>query len=75
MKNKKIETKKLNDFTPDTKERLTILEDQLKNMRESKKVTEETIKELDNLISELLIMRSLFVSNIINWTKQGYFTE
>jgi|TARA_R110001599_G_C11967194_1_gene633541 hypothetical protein len=75
MKNKKIETKKLNDFTPDTKERLTMLEDQLKNMRESKMVTEETIKELDNLISELLIMRSLFVSNIINWTKQGYFTE
>ena len=75
MKNKKIETKKLNDFTPDTKERLTILEDQLKNMRESKKVTEETIKELDNLISELLIMRSLFVSIILNWTKQGYFTE
>ena len=75
MKNKKIETKKLNDFTPDTKERLTMLEAQLKNMRESKMVTEETIKELDNLISELLIMRSLFVSNIINWTKQGYFTE
>lgn len=75
MKNKKIETKKLNDFTPDTKERLAMLEDQLKNMRESKMVTEETIKELDNLISELLIMRSLFVSNIINWTKQGYFTE
>lgn len=75
MKNKKIETKKLNDFTPDTRERLTMLEDQLKNMRESKTVTEETIKELDNLISELLIMRSLFVSNIINWTKQGYFTE
>jgi|TARA_R110000782_G_scaffold197312_1_gene286463 hypothetical protein len=75
MKNKKIETKKLNDFTPDTRERLTMLEDQLKNMRESKMVTEETIKELDNLISELLIMRSLFVSNIINWTKQGYFTE
>ena len=75
MKNKKIETKKLNDFTPDTKERLTMLEAQLKNMRENKLVTEETIKELDNLISELLIMRSLFVSNIINWTKQGYFTE
>lgn len=75
MKNKKIEIKKLNDFTPDTRERLTMLEDQLKNMRESKTVTEETIKELDNLISELLIMRSLFVSNIINWTKQGYFTE
>ena len=75
MKNKKIETKKLNDFTPDTKERLSMLEAQLKGMRESSKVTEETLKELDNLISELLIMRSLFVSNIINWTKQGYFTE
>ena len=75
MKNKKIETKKLNTFTPETKERITMLEEQLKNMRESKLVTEETIKELDNLISELLILRSLFVSNIINWTKQGYFTE
>ena len=75
MKNKKIEIKKLNDFTPDTKERLNMLEAQLKGMRESSKVSEETLKELDNLISELLIMRSLFVSNIINWTKQGYFTE
>tara|TARA_R110000824_G_scaffold4321_1_gene20925 strand:+ start:35168 stop:35395 length:228 start_codon:yes stop_codon:yes gene_type:complete len=75
MKNIKIETRKLNDFTPDTRERLSMLGEQLKDMRENKQVTEETIKELDNLISELLVMRSLFVSNIINWTKQGYFTE
>jgi hypothetical protein len=75
MKNKITETKKLNDFTPDVKERLTMIEAQIKEMRNSKQVTEETLKELDNLISELLIMRSLFVSNIINWTKQGYFTE
>jgi len=75
MKNKKEETKKLNDFTPEVKERLTIMETQIKEMRNNKQVTEETLKELDNLISELLIMRSLFVSNIINWTKQGYFTE
>jgi len=75
MKNIKIETRKLNDFTPDARERLSMLGEQLKDMRENKQVTEETIKELDNLISELLILRSLFVSNIINWTKQGYFTE
>jgi len=75
MKNKKIETKKLNEFTPETKERLTMLEEQLKNMRESKLVTEETIKELDNLISELLIMRSTFTDNLIKWTKQGYLIE
>jgi|TARA_R100000005_G_scaffold95456_3_gene76955 hypothetical protein len=75
MKNKKTEEKKLNDLTPEMKERIMMMESQLADLRNNKQVTEQTIKELDNLVSELLIMRSLFVSNIINWTKQGYFTE
>jgi hypothetical protein len=75
MKNKTTEEKNLNDFTPDAKERLTMIEAQIKEMRTQKKIEVQTIQELDNLISELLIMRSLFTSNIINWTKQGYFTE
>lgn len=75
MKNKKTEEKKLNDLTPEMKERIMMMESQLADLRTNKQVTEQTIKELDNLVSELLIMRSLFVSNIINWTKQGYLTE
>ncbi len=75
MKNKKTEEKKLNDLTPEMKERIMMMESQLADLRNNKQVTEQTIKELDNLVSELLIMRSLFVSNIINWTKQGYLTE
>tara|TARA_R100000008_G_C3510791_1_gene128705 strand:- start:197 stop:424 length:228 start_codon:yes stop_codon:yes gene_type:complete len=75
MKNKKTEEQKLNDLTPEMKERIMMMESQLADLRNNKQVTEQTIKELDNLVSELLIMRSLFVSNIINWTKQGYFTE
>tara|TARA_R100001082_G_scaffold107315_1_gene81047 strand:+ start:2709 stop:2933 length:225 start_codon:yes stop_codon:yes gene_type:complete len=74
MKNKNEEIKKLNTLTPNAVERLNIMEQKLKELK-SKQVNEETIKELDNLISELLVMRSSFVDNIINWTKQGYLVE
>tara|TARA_R100000458_G_C8263963_1_gene239217 strand:+ start:1443 stop:1667 length:225 start_codon:yes stop_codon:yes gene_type:complete len=74
MKNKNEEIKKLNTLTPNALERLNIMEQKLKELK-SKQVNEETIKELDNLISELLVMRSSFVDNIINWTKQGYLVE
>ncbi len=75
MKNREEEEKKLNNFTPNSVERLNIIEQKIKEMKTKKKVTEETIKELDNLISELLILRSTFVDNVINWTKQGYLVE
>jgi hypothetical protein len=75
MKNKHEEAKKLNDLTPSNQERLALIEGQIKAIKARKHITEETIKELDNLISELLILRSGFVDNIINWTKQGYLTE
>ena len=75
MKNKKEEKKKLNNFTPESYERLNMLEQKFKQMKTSKNVSVETIKELDNVISELLILRSQFVDNVINWTKQGYLVE
>jgi len=76
MKNKKEEEKKLNQLTPQMVERITVMSQTLTQMKaKGKTVNEQTIKELDNLISELLILRSSFVDNIINWTKQGYLVE
>jgi len=76
MKNKKEEEKKLNELTPQMVERITIMTQTLTQMKSTgKTVNEQTIKELDNLISELLVLRSSFVDNVINWTKQGYLVE
>jgi len=76
MKNKTEEKKKLNEFTPQTVERINMMLQTLSRMKEpGKTVNEQTIKELDNLISELLVLRSSFVDNVINWTKQGYLVE
>ena len=52
-----------------------MLESKLKEIKSRKQITEQTIKELDNLVSELLVLRSNLVDNIINWTKQGYLVE
>jgi len=75
MKNKKEEHKKLNELNPQLVERLHIMEQNLSRVKTGKVVNEQTIKELDNLISELLVLRSTFVDNVINWTKQGYLVE
>ena len=75
MKNKNEETKKLNKLTPQAIERLLIGERTLKDLKIKNEVSLETIKELDGLIAELLILRSSFVDNVINWTKQGFLVE
>ena len=76
MKNKKEEQKKLNELTPQMVERINVMSQTLMQMKsQGKTINEQTIKELDNLISELLVLRSSFVDNVINWTKQGYLVE
>ena len=75
MKNKLEEEKKLNEFSPHAHERVRMIEAKIKDIASKKKVNEETIKELDNLISELLVLCSTFVDNLINWAKQGYLIE
>ena len=75
MKNKKTETSKINKFTPEHVDRLTHLVRSLEEVKKSQKVNLETVKQLDNLISELLIIRSNFVENLISWTKQNYLIE
>ena len=75
MKNKNEETKKLNKLMPEAVERLTVGELKLKELKIKNELSPETIKELDGLIAELLILRSSFVDNVINWTKQGFLLE
>jgi len=75
MKNKLEENRVLNTLNPTMIERLNLFEAKIKELKEKKNITEETLKELDNLISELLIMRATFTDNLINWTKQGYLIE
>jgi hypothetical protein len=72
MKNVNEETRKLNQFTPTALERINVIEDRIRRIKESNKVEEQTIKDLDNLIYEVLVLRSGFVQNLMNWMKQGY---
>ena len=72
MKKLNEETKKLNEFTPTTIERLSIIEQRIRDIKNKKKVEEQTIKDLDNLIIEVQVLRSSFTENLINWMKQGY---
>ena len=66
MKNKTEEKKKLNEFTPQTTERINMILQTISQMKEpGKTINEQTIKELDNLISELLVLRSSFVDNVM----------
>ena len=70
MKNKKEEEKKLNELTPQMVERITIMTQTLAQMKATgKTVNEQTIKELDNLISELFTFTRfrifLFVLNTL----------
>tara|TARA_R110000751_G_scaffold68830_1_gene139987 strand:- start:59 stop:289 length:231 start_codon:yes stop_codon:yes gene_type:complete len=75
MKNKTTEKAKLNKLTPQMVERFHVMEQTLNQMKTDARVNETAIKELDNLISELLVLRSSFVDNVINWTKQGYLVD
>jgi hypothetical protein len=75
MKNKTTEKAKLNNLTPQMVERFHVMEQTLNRMKTDARVNETAIKELDNLISELLVLRSSFVDNVINWTKQGYLVD
>ena len=75
MKNKTTEKAKLNKLTPQMVERFHVMEQTLNRMKTDARVNETAIKELDNLISELLVLRSSFVDNVINWTKQGYLVD
>ena len=75
MKNKTTEKAKLDKLTPQMVERFHVMEQTLNRMKTDARVNETAIKELDNLISELLVLRSSFVDNVINWTKQGYLVD
>ena len=75
MKKLNEEKRKLNEFTPTTVERLTVIEEKIKQIKEGKKIEQQTIADLDNLIYEVQVLRSSFVQNLINWMKQGYIID
>jgi hypothetical protein len=75
MKKLNEEKRKLNEFTPTTVERLTVIEEKIKQIKEGKKIEQQTIVDLDNLIYEVQVLRSSFVQNLINWMKQGYIID
>jgi len=75
MKKIDEETKKMNEYTPATVERIAVIEDTIRQIKKKKKIEQQTIKDLDNLIYEVQVLRSGFVENLINWMKQGYIID
>ena len=38
-------------------------------------IDETKVKELDSMIAELLILRTKFSSNLLQWSKQGFLLD
>jgi len=75
IKNKQDYLKALSKLKPEDKEDLKFLRDRIQKIIDSSSVSEESIKELDSVMSLMLSLYSRFVSYNILWLKQGYMED
>jgi hypothetical protein len=83
MTNKKLhfttEKKKIieaaNKLSDEDVEQLRFLAGEITSIRDSKHITVENVKKLDNLINQLLTIRSRHVFSLVAWLKQKYVID
>jgi hypothetical protein len=75
MKNKQDFIKKLSQIRAEDADYITFCFDRLKKILDSSKVSEESIKELYNVMNLLFSIYGKFVSYNITWLKQGYMED
>jgi len=75
MKNSKQEDKNLNKLNPEMRDRLHIMGQRLEELEKKNLVDESMLRELDNLVMELMMFRGSVNSNLYAWIKQGYLVD
>jgi hypothetical protein len=82
MSNKKIyfttEKQKVNaanKFSDEDIEQLRFFAEQMTDLKKNGTITIENVQKLDNLVNQLLIMRSRHVFSLMNWLKQKYIVD
>jgi hypothetical protein len=67
--------KKVNHLTEGDIDSLTFCAEELTRMAKSKHITEDSIKRLDSILTQLMSMRSRHSENLLTWLKQGYVAD
>lgn len=75
MKNKQDFIKKLSQIRAEDADDINFCIDRLQKIIDSSKVSEESIKELYNVMNLLFSIYGKFVSYNITWLKQGYMED
>lgn len=75
IKNKQDFIKSLSKLRPEDEDDLRFVVDRVQKIIDSSNVSEESIKELFNVIQLLLMIHGKFVDYNILWLKQGYMED
>jgi len=75
IKNKQDFIKSLSKIRPEDEDDLRFVVDRVQKIIDSSNVSEESIKELFNVIQLLLMLHGKFVDYNILWLKQGYMED
>jgi len=75
IRNKKDYIKALSKLKPEDIEDLRFCRDRIQKIIDSSRVSEESIQELFNIVSQLSILNNKWVGYNIAWLKQGFMEE
>jgi len=75
IRNKQDFIKSLSKIRPEDEDDLRFVVDRVQKIIDSSNVSEESIKELFNVIQLLLMLHGKFVDYNILWLKQGYMED
>lgn len=75
IKNKNDFIKSLSKIRPEDEDDLKFVVERVQKIIDSSNVSEESIKELFNVIQLLLMLHGKFVDYNILWLKQGYMED
>lgn len=75
IKNKNDFIKSLSKIHPEDEDDLKFVVERVQKIIDSSNVSEESIKELFNVIQLLLMLHGKFVDYNILWLKQGYMED
>ena len=64
-----------NQFSDEDIEQLRFFAEEMTDLRKNGTITIENVQKLDNLVNQLLIMRSRHVFSLMNWLKQKYIVD